>query len=151
MSKFPVNSNREEFSSNRQIFGAEQGLLCFLRVWNGSDAAVVTHQHSSRTTLSIPPINYRTAPARSILMVKRNPRSPATLQREKSHYICDYGAEIPGGSDPSDLAPSFRRDATVGRVCATSVDFKLRPIPSLALPNYSCQPSASLVVPANRP
>jgi hypothetical protein len=24
-----VNSNREEFSSNRQIFGAEQGLLCF--------------------------------------------------------------------------------------------------------------------------
>jgi hypothetical protein len=40
------------------IFGAEQGLLAFLRVRNGSDAAVVSHQHSSRTTLPFPPINY---------------------------------------------------------------------------------------------
>ena len=90
----------------------------------------------------------RTVPASPVLMIKRSPNSPSTLRRRKGELYMWFGVEIPVGSDPSGLAPSFRQS---GRLRATSVDFERRRIRSLALPNYSCQPSASLVIPVNRP
>ena len=122
--------------------------LLFFAWGNGSDAAVVSHQHSSCTTLPFPPINYPDGARKLGLMLKGSPSSPSTLRQRKGELYVWFGAEIPVGSDPSGLAPSFRQS---GRVRATSVDFERRRIRSLALPNYSCQPSASLVIPVNRP
>jgi hypothetical protein len=91
-----VNSNREEFSSNRQIFGAEQGLLCFS---SRLERLGCRRRHSPAFQPHDPvdsPDQLSDGARKIDLMVKRNPRSPATLQREKSHYICDYGPRSRG-------------------------------------------------------
>ena len=67
--------------------------LLFFTFGTTRDAGAVTHQHSSRTTLPTPRSTIG-RPARSVLMVKCNPSSRATLQRGKGELHMWLGVEI---------------------------------------------------------